>query len=60
MHRTASATAALEEMIEQEKLPADLAQSIVCQFDQVGLGCCPSSLHANSPNPALVWIMLAG
>uniref|UniRef100_A0A7S3VTU2 Transcription initiation factor IIA subunit 2 n=1 Tax=Dunaliella tertiolecta TaxID=3047 RepID=A0A7S3VTU2_DUNTE len=25
---------ALEEMIEQEKLPADLAQSIVTQFDQ--------------------------
>lgn len=23
-------------MIEQEKLPADLAQSIVTQFDQVG------------------------
>ena len=30
--------AALEEMIEQERLPGDLAQAVMAQYDQVGEG----------------------
>jgi hypothetical protein len=35
VHSSPSGPSALEELIEQEKMPADLAQSIVTQFDNV-------------------------